>query len=272
MRRSFFVVLIVLFSIIAICVSVLYFVKFDGKLSNDLNDWALTGNYFAGTIGSIFGIISVILLIYTFDVQNSNINLQQFESTFFSLLNFQRQIVSSIVGEIKTNNDPSIVNAVGLEYIDILVTNLIDEHPLENIFSSDKLNTSEITNIRKGYYFYEGKIHTLDTYFRHLQQMLEYIDESNIVNKKKYVKIIQSQMSNNEIYLCFINSLSKYAKESFKDLLFRYDFFSYTINDKGFLDSIYKAFYNMNKAPISTKKNKLDILCSKMKSIIERKS
>lgn len=266
MRRSILAVIIALFFIAAIFVSVLYFINFDGKLSNDLNDWALTGNYFAGTIGSIFGIISVILLIYTFDIQNSNINLQQFESTFFNLLNFQRQIVSSMKGKIKTQNNSSADDGVGLQYIDILVSNLIENNSFWNIIDSGESN-QKIGNIVERYYFLEGKIHTLDAYFKHLQQIIEFVDESKVLNKKKYIKIIQSQMSNNEIYICFINSFSKYANDNFRNLLNKYDFFSYTINNDIHLDRIYNVLYNINlSSKINKDRNFLSAFWSKIKN------
>ena len=48
----------------------------------------------------------------------------------------------------------------------------------------------------------------LSNYFRALYHIISYVDDSDIENKKMYVNIIQSQLSNSELYILFYNGIS----------------------------------------------------------------
>lgn len=48
------------------------------------------------------------------------------------------------------------------------------------------------------------------------------MDDSDIENKKMYVNIIQSQLSNSELYILFYNGISRYGKKKMFPLLEKY--------------------------------------------------
>lgn len=67
------------------------------------------------------------------------------------------------------------------------------------------------------YTHFEGHIHKLGHYFRHLYQLVKFIDEypSSIISdeeKYKYIRLIRSQLSNYEQLLIYYNSFSKFGQ------------------------------------------------------------
>jgi len=130
--RAFKIILVFLlvFTIIIVGFYIVYFSK--NKISYDVSDWANLGDYIGGILGPLFAGASFIVLILTLllqmeelklqreeladqrkvmnlqreemegqkkalQYQNININRQIFETSFFSLLNRQQQIVESII-------------------------------------------------------------------------------------------------------------------------------------------------------------------------------
>lgn len=66
-------------------------------------------------------------------------------------------------------------------------------------------------NKEKYYYtYYDGHQSRLGHYYRHLFQMVDYVDSSflNLEEKKGYVKLLRAQLSNYEQALFFLNSLT----------------------------------------------------------------
>ncbi|WP_316812861.1 putative phage abortive infection protein [Pedobacter heparinus] len=64
--------------------------------------------------------------------------------------------------------------------------------------------------------FYNGHHDAIGHYFRHLYQAVKYIDKQNILvyeEKYDYIKTLRAQLSNNEQYLLFYNSISFMGRE-----------------------------------------------------------
>jgi hypothetical protein len=87
---------------------------------------------------------------------------------------------------------------------------LIDGGISLNTFASNSQNNRE-----PEYLFARGNSQWLSQYFRHIFQMMDYIDSSTIFNypeKYDYVRLIRSQLSHFEQLLIFYNSLSVLGK------------------------------------------------------------
>ena len=115
-------------------------------------------------------------------------------------------------------------------------------------------------------YFYEQYPNVLGHYFRFLYNVFKYVigNKDTESERRKYIDLIQAQMSSDELGLLFYNALSKYAKNNngkyqFKEWLERFNFFE-NINktslireeDKKKKKKMDYKFINPNKTQIDT--------------------
>lgn len=196
-------------------------------------DFGTFGDYVGGVFGSVTGIVSVALLYVTYKKQleiyreqKSQAELNQFEQTFFQLLeNF---------GRIRQNLKNKEERTEGLAYIKS-VRKLISEDidkvcQKENAF--DELNVlttrREIEEIYKTAFLSESD--QLGHYFRSLYHFLKYIKEHcpKDKNDRMYFDLVQAQMNTDELYLTCINGISSYGKKKFYPLL----------NESSFLENL----------------------------------
>jgi hypothetical protein len=72
--------------------------------------------------------------------------------------------------------------------------------------------------------FHDIHHETIGHYFRNIYQILKFVDESSVDNKRFYTNLLRAQLSSHELGLLFYNCLSKLGAEKFKPLLERYAF------------------------------------------------
>ena len=84
--------------------------------------------------------------------------------------------------------------------------------------------------------------------------IFKYVDESDIPDKmkNKYIGILQAQMNDNELQVCFINSFSKYGKEKFRPLLSKYNFFGNIRSKNSQFDRLKVELYPNTKFKFET--------------------
>lgn len=240
--------LVFLVGIVASLTTIIYFVRFHGELSEDQSVYGTFGDYIGGVLGTLLTLISIIYIYKTYKSQlgiaaqqQKLLELQQFETTFFNLLNNQRSILMTSSGRFYDMTKIPYDKIIYKNYqfikkvVEELKLRMSDfEYDLEYL-SAD--NIEHITERINDYYDNVYKVHCIELghYFRHLYHLLRYIQDSKIINPKKYSDIVQAQMSNDELFLIFYNAVSKYGNaktlpllESFSFLEnVRYDEFSY---------------------------------------------
>lgn len=207
-------------------------------ISQNTANWGAFGDFIGGVIGTIFNLIGVFLIYWTFKRQESNSNLQQFETTFFNMLTNQRDITKQLSS---SKNFPKMDGAEFLSYFSENLKKDIESCPKEPF--GIKEQQEFIQEIYDKTYLKQASV--LGHYFRHLYHIVKYTDESFIPNKKKYIDIIQSQMSDDELYCNFYNSISKYGKEKFLPLLSKYYFFE-NISSRNEIFDIHKNLFYPN--------------------------
>lgn len=230
--------LLLIIASISVLTIIIYVIKFRSNgLSEDPIDFGIFGNYIGGILGSLISLISIILLYRTYltqlditESQENRANLQQFENTFFELLRNQRTIIMSCKGQFidrrKLGEDKVILS--DYQYIERIGEELkLQMYNFE--YEADLLEQQNINLIRiiiNDYYIETFSKHEtqLSHYFRHLYHILKYIDQSSIENKKKYVDLVQAQMSNSELYISFYNGISVYGRKKMLKLMDKYSF------------------------------------------------
>jgi hypothetical protein len=194
-----------------------YFRKFAGSFSGTASDWGDFGSYLSGTAGLLITISGTILLYSTliqqieYSKKQDKISLQQqldlanqqFESNFFRLLENQRDIYKSVDGISRfAKTKKELEEAIKQNCLSSLSKDGIDY----NFKSDDKKILLWLVNEIYGKIFINNSIY-LSHYLRHLHTVISYVSESNVSNKKLYYNMIHSQMSDDELYIVFYNSI-----------------------------------------------------------------
>lgn len=155
-----------------------------------------------------------------FVIQNESLKLQVFENTFFQLLQLHNEILNTISVEDVFNVGSSKKVLTGREAIGVLFDMFIKRrhrtfHP----------QYKQAKNLSDEYILFNHVYHeTIGHYFRNIYQILKFVDQSLIPNKKFYTNLLRSQLSSNELGLLFYNCLSELGCERFKPLIERYEF------------------------------------------------
>lgn len=178
-----------------------------------------------------------------FKIQSETLKLQQFETTFFSLLNLHHEIVNGI--DIVKRSERRAVSpdiTTGRDCFGIFYRGLKTryEQNLKKAFSS------ELELATKSYIeYYHDHQADLGHYFRNLYHILKFVNTSEIENKHRYSNFIRAQLSSHELLLLFYNGIAKYGKENFKPLIEEYHFLKNMAPDS-LIKKEHIKFYNIS--------------------------
>jgi len=256
--------------ICGLCIINLIFIAEAFRETNTIDSTtaAQLGNFVGGYIGTIFGLVSVVLLYSTLKAQREGSAIQGFETKYFELIKMHRDNVAEIgigddfgkkifvmlirefreileiVRQIALKNSLELTNeelfiisyyalffGVGPNSSRMLKTSLsgmegkfIEE--LEETLN-DEDNKKAVRNKRKFKYTpFEGHQSRLGHYYRHLYQIISYIDKQELkIDKYEYVKTVRAQLTTHEQALLYINSLTPIGRNWWtKGFIVRYRF------------------------------------------------
>ena len=163
-------------------------------------------------------------------------NQQMFETSFFNLLNIHNNILS-VINVTKFRNakinyrsyPPSFeeVHNSEMERHVIIGRDCFVEFQkrFSLYYNDDDPSLSIIDIINKAWAeLYKNDGTDLRHYYRNLYHIFKYIDDAILENniKKKYAKIVASQLSDSELFMLIYNCLSFHGKEKFKPLIEKY--------------------------------------------------
>ncbi len=195
----------------------LYFHEFGFEVEKDRANWGALGDFFGGITSPIFGLISFIIVGISLFFQSrelsesiSSIRLQQFEQTFFNLLNAQTEIKDSI---IFTANGKGFS---GSEAISLFYNEKLEFEDVEGLVER-KRHIEEVTLD-----FIHSFGQFIFQYVSNFQALLSFVNNSSVRNKELYLELISTRVSPYE--LCFLFYVSfgwgadKRLKREFKNL------------------------------------------------------
>jgi len=168
--------------------------------------------------------------------QSTTLKLQQFESTFFNMLNLHHQIVNAI-DIVKVEKADAIYGILQagktketlLNSRDCFVFFYEKYKDFYNEFSFKHQGTrtkkDELEIISDSYTaFYMNYQSDLSHYFRNLYNILKFINKKNPGDKFFYSNLLRAQLSPFELLMLFYNCLSRFGKDKFKPLIENYYF------------------------------------------------
>ena len=144
-------------------------------------------------------------------IQNTTMIHQNFENTFFRMLSLHNDIVKEMDlakgGKIIKGRD---------------VFKKLHEYLMSSSIGQ-KLYSSGLAEIDTNYMeYYIGRQHEIGHYFRNLYNIVKFVHESPVQNKKLYTNIVRAQLSSYELFFLFYNCLSQMGSEKFKPLIEEY--------------------------------------------------
>ncbi|MBN1971172.1 MAG: putative phage abortive infection protein [Candidatus Delongbacteria bacterium] len=209
------------------------------KFGNFKSDKAF-GDIF-NALGSLFTALAFAGLIVTIIIQRQDINdqnkinnIQNFENTFFRLLEQHHRIIDSFIIEPKPNKKGDSIppfpenrkKIFQLDAFDFLAKDFKFryEKVKEIRFPADKsIQTVFVYAFLHHTYGKYG--YMLGHYFRNLYHIIKFIDDDKSIKtfevKYKYAKILRAQLSAPELNLIALNGLTYYG-EAFKPLIEKY--------------------------------------------------
>lgn len=262
------IVVIVFFAILVIMkVKDFYFEQQDLCLiSQEIESLGQMGDFFGGTLNPILAFLSFCLLLITIKLQSKelknsteelakssqalkeqskSLQLQNFENTFFNMINLHNEIIKNISLELKEKHLNIDYDQRETYYYSILnkKVNLIEDKPyygknaisrLFEILDIHIKNNIEKRTIFKLYNeFHIEYDNILSHYFRNIYQILKFVNKQEILkdenkdkefeNQKFYTNILRAQFSSIEFTFLFINSLYKTESKLFP-LLVKFEF------------------------------------------------
>lgn len=206
--------------------------------------WGNFGTVIGGIVGPLLSLAGIFLLIETLNSQREAFVKQQVASHFFELLKIQRdnsiniqrieeKSVLHLMDEfemclsiVKSFNDAEKlaldeVSIINVAYLCFLYGAVGDKsvsmlkNVIPNNIDIDKLSKAfEESGSGHELKYFDGNQKRLGHYYRHLYQIVKFIDEQDpslfsYEDKYKYIKNVRAQLSTQEQVLLFYNSLSK---------------------------------------------------------------
>ena len=179
------------------------------------------GDVFTAVI-ALFSGLALVAIIITFYVQiyslkatSISFSVQQFENNFFRLVEIQRQI---LMGFVRSN-----MTAYGAHPVSSLEIMQKDYQKLKENYKELTETENTLDRIKSAYdSMFTKRREDLGHYFRHLYNIVKYIDAASVKNKQLYANLLRAQLSTVEHLLLFYNCLSSYGIEKFKPLVEKY--------------------------------------------------
>ena len=180
-----------------------------------------------------------------FTEQRDTLKLQQFESTFFNLVNLHHQIVDDI--DLDTTEGGVLWNPEPEKEIHLTSRDCFKYFYKEfnYIFNETKNNSDELEKIKSAYIkLYSKHQSDLGHYFMNLYNILNFINKKNPGDKIFYANLLRAQLSTPELLMLFYHCLSQIEKGSFTGLIEQYNFLENIPKDRLIDKQKHQKLYN----------------------------
>lgn len=147
--------------------------------------------------------------------QNATLSVQTFDNTFFQLLRLHNDILNAV----DLRGPTGTTTSQGRDCFKIFYDRLEKRWNKKN---AEDFSELELDRIDKTYSALYLDIESdVGHYFRSLYNIIKFIDESDISNKKRYTNLVRAQLSTYELKMLYYNCLSGYGRSKFKPLIGR---------------------------------------------------
>ena len=180
------------------------------------------GDFIGGVLGTIFALISILILIRTFNQQRAvteknkeQIENQRFNDLFFELLRLYQSEISELCGTIvRERGDEKItINYNNKDFFDF------EKELLQRAFQPTTSYEGNIRGAINLYMLFYIKHRTkVAACFRTLYRIYDLLDNAELKEsvKKNYLKIIRAQLTDSELFFIRYNGMTYYGENFIK--------------------------------------------------------
>lgn len=168
-----------------------------------------------GVLTSLFSALAFVGVVWTLNYQREEFKLQKeelaaskkeikkqgFENSFFQMLKIQNDIIDGITYEKRSVMEKERVE--GRDALKELSTTL--NYRIKNL-GRNVVKQERVQAAHEAFFNEDG--YRLAHYFRFLYNIFRFLSEAEIENKQLYSRLVRSQISNQELFLLYYNSLT----------------------------------------------------------------
>ncbi|WP_444919993.1 putative phage abortive infection protein [Microbulbifer sp. CnH-101-G] len=235
-----FAILVAMSFVFALVIFSIYLWHFDAGFSNEHGNWGAFGDYVGGILNPVFAFLALLALLSTIYIQSKEmkksarelsisatalreqsqlLKVQTFESSFFQMIKLHSHIVEDLK-KFFTGQDIKFIK--GRAYFYLFFQSLKQTYDDKNSDGRDAVDTMREAYERE-YALHENDVGHV---FRGVYLVLDFVGGSDIDNKLRYMKIIQSQLSLYEQVMLFYHCLFGPCPSEFKLLMEEWGMFS----------------------------------------------
>lgn len=225
-----------LFLIAATAVLLVLFVNLFSIGKSSFGEW---GDFFGGVLNPILTFLTFMGLLITIviqqtelkesrkefkrsadalDDQSKSLKKQNFESTFFQMLSLHNDIVNSV--DLVEKESGNITK--GRDCFRVFYTRLARLYRETKNKGKGKYPPESIAQVSYTLFWKDHQAE-LGHYFRYLYNLIKFVDESEF-SEGLYIKLIRAQLSDQELFLLFYNSISVQGQK-FRSYIEKYELF-----------------------------------------------
>lgn len=225
-----------LFLTAATAVFLVLFVNLFSIGKSSFGEW---GDFFGGVLNPILTFLTFMGLLITIviqqtelkesrkefkrsadalDDQSKSLKKQNFESTFFQMLSLHNDIVNSV--DLVEKESGNITK--GRDCFRVFYTRLARLYRETKNKGKGKYPPESIARLSYTLFWKDHQTE-LGHYFRYLYNLIKFVDESEF-SEGPYIKLIRAQLSDQELFLLFYNSVSDHGQK-FRNYIEKYELF-----------------------------------------------
>lgn len=237
------------------------------------------GDIMAGTVGVLLSFASTLFLFITFKEQRKQFELSEmshkiasFEDTFFNIMSLLSDVRRTTIESLK-NHDINSIEGYYYKYVSYFITvkksSIVEEYFKE--LASDNTIDSVVDAAKHEVglcykEFVDKAEGNIGYFFRYIFNTIRFVKEQDgsIITKQRYINLLQSQLSDEELALLFYDAISPYGKNKngesvFFDMLEASEMLE-NISERVLINRSHTKFYPLTKFKFLSRKELAEVV------------
>lgn len=237
------------------------------------------GDIMAGTVGILLSFASTLFLFITFKEQRKQFELSEtshkiasFEDTFFNIMSLLSDVRRTTIESLK-NHDINSIEGYYYKYVSYFIavkkSSIVEEYFKE--LASDNTIDSVVDAAKHEVglcykEFVDKAEGNIGYFFRYIFNTIRFVKEQDgsIITKQRYINLLQSQLSDEELALLFYDAISPYGKNKngesvFFDMLEASEMLE-NISERVLINRSHTKFYPLTKFKFLSRKELAEVV------------
>lgn len=237
------------------------------------------GDIMAGTVGILLSFASTLFLFITFKEQRKQFELSEtshkiasFEDTFFNIMSLLSDVRRTTIESLK-NHDINSIEGYYYKFVSYFIavkkSSIVEEYFKE--LASDNTIDSVVDAAKHEVglcykEFVDKAEGNIGYFFRYIFNTIRFVKEQDgsIITKQRYINLLQSQLSDEELALLFYDAISPYGKNKngesvFFDMLEASEMLE-NISERVLINRSHTKFYPLTKFKFLSRKELAEVV------------